>query len=85
MLDELLAKIETDREQPSLIRFKEESVGLISSYIDCASLDHHLALEQSKQRSERISGEINKRIGLLTNLQYQFEDLEADLLEYLGY
>lgn len=87
VLDELLEQIESDRllEQPSLIRFKEESIGLISSYIDCASLDHSRALERSKQRSECITNEISKRIGLLTKHQSDYENLEADLLEYLGY
>ena len=87
VLDELLEQIETDRllEQPSLVRFKEESLGLIRSYIDSASLDHSRALERSKQRSECMTNEIGQRIGLLAKHQADFEGLEADLLEYLGY
>lgn len=87
VLDELLEQIENDRllEPPSLIKFKEQSISLIGDYMDSAWLDHNRAVERSKQRSECASDEISRRLRLFTRLKNDYEDLEADLLEYLGY
>lgn len=89
VLNEIMNKIESDQlnklEHPSIINFKKESIKLINTYIDTASIEHNQALELSEQRSKCRSNEINRRINLFTDLQYDCEELEADLIEYLGY
>ena len=87
MLNEIIDKIDSDQfvEHPSLIKFKRESLKLISSYIDSAYNNHNEALERSKRRTDDISSQITERISLFKDLQFDYEDLEIELLDYLGY
>lgn len=69
----------------SLVRFKKESVHTLSCYIEAARVEHNDAMEQSDMRNSNISSIISKRINLFQDLISDFEELEADIMEYFGY
>lgn len=88
VLNNIIDRIEFEEKTQitsSFARFKKEMVNTLSNYIETARIDFNDAKEQSDQRNECISSLIDRRINLFKNLVHDYEEIEIDILEYLGY